>query len=247
MNFESELITTINLLAIRETTRKNYLWVARKYLIPQLGSALPSQLTANEVRQVLACLSPQTGALALAVLKSFYREHANSLQGINPTIGIRAKRLNVKSRPFLTLNELKECDFGRYQTQILFLASHGLRWGEAVVLEESDFKNGRVTINKSIHGQTKSKASIRSVPQISEFRPLPKAAQTLRKVCHANGIHIHSLRSSYAYLLKESGVHVTTAQRLLGHSDPKVTLGIYTKFRDSEIDSAGELIRAFIH
>ena len=34
-------------------------------------------------------------------------------------------------------------------------------------------------------------------------------------------------------------MHVTTAQKLLGHADPGVTLGIYTRFRDEEIDSAG--------
>jgi len=30
----------------------------------------------------------------------------------------------------------------------------------------------------------------------------------------------------------------------MGHSDPKVTLGIYTGFRDEEIQEAGKLIRA---
>ena len=31
---------------------------------------------------------------------------------------------------------------------------------------------------------------------------------------------------------------------LLGHSDPKITLGIYTGFRDEEIQEAGKLIKA---
>jgi integrase len=51
-----------------------------------------------------------------------------------------------------------------------------------------------------------------------------------------------SLRHTYAYLLKTSGVHVTTAQKLMGHADPGVTLGIYTRFRDEEIDNAGAAI-----
>jgi site-specific recombinase XerD len=53
-------------------------------------------------------------------------------------------------------------------------------------------------------------------------------------------------RHSYAYLLKQQGVHVTTAQRLLGHSDPRVTLNIYTQVLDSEIDEAGEILRKAI-
>jgi integrase len=47
-------------------------------------------------------------------------------------------------------------------------------------------------------------------------------------------------------LLKSKGVHVTTAQRLLGHSDPKVTLAIYTQVLDNEIDDTGDMLRAFI-
>jgi integrase len=36
---------------------------------------------------------------------------------------------------------------------------------------------------------------------------------------------------------------VTTAQKLLGHSDVKVTLKVYTQVLDDEIDAAGDLLR----
>jgi integrase len=36
---------------------------------------------------------------------------------------------------------------------------------------------------------------------------------------------------------------VTTAQRLLGHSDPVLTMKIYTGVLDSEIDEAGDVLR----
>ena len=35
---------------------------------------------------------------------------------------------------------------------------------------------------------------------------------------------------------------MTTAQKFLGHADAGVTLGIYTRFRDEEIDNAGAAI-----
>jgi hypothetical protein len=63
-----------------------------------------------------------------------------------------------------------------------------------------------------------------------------------RKVLKPYGVDIHSLRHTYAYLLKQQGVHVTTAQRLLGHSDPRVTMGIYTQVLDNEIDDVGLLL-----
>jgi integrase len=100
----------------------------------------------------------------------------------------------------------------------------------------------RVWINKSVHGQTKSKAGIRSVPLVSPFIVFPKSPKTLRKVLKPYGVDIHSLRHTYAYLLKQQGVHVTTAQRLLGHSDPRVTMGIYTQVLDNEIDDVGLLL-----
>ncbi len=58
-----------------------------------------------------------------------------------------------------------------------------------------------------------------------------------------HGIHIHSLRHTYAYILKSQGIHVTTAQKLMGHSDPKITMAIYTRVLDNEIDSAGAVLR----
>ncbi len=58
---------------------------------------------------------------------------------------------------------------------------------------------------------------------------------------------VHSLRKTYAYNLKESGVHVTTAAKLMGHSNPMVTLKIYTQVRDSEIMDSGIKITDFIN
>jgi hypothetical protein len=42
--------------------------------------------------------------------------------------------------------------------------------------------------------------------------------------------------------LKSQGIHVTTAQKLLGHSDPKITLSVYTRVLDTEIDDVGKVI-----
>jgi integrase len=152
----------------------------------------------------------------------------------------------VAPKRFLTWEEIDKKSFGKYTTQVRFLALHGLRWSEAVALTEEDIRDGRIYITKSVHGQTKSKAGVRTVPQVSPFKKFPTTRRPLRKVLQPHGITIHSLRHTYAYLLKSKGVHVTTAQRLLGHSDPKVTLAIYTQVLDNEIDDTGEMLRSFI-
>jgi integrase len=56
-------------------------------------------------------------------------------------------------------------------------------------------------------------------------------------------VTIHSLRKSYAYFLKSNNVHVTTAAKFMGHSNPLVTLKIYTLVLDDEIDQIGDDLR----
>lgn len=67
----------------------------------------------------------------------------------------------------------------------------------------------------------------------------PKSYKPLQKTVNHHGITVHSLRRTYAYLLKTEGIHVTTAQKMLGHSDPMMTLKVYTSVLDDEIDAAG--------
>ena len=62
------------------------------------------------------------------------------------------------------------------------------------------------------------------------------------QTCALPILNIHSLRKSYAYILKSHDVHVTTAQKLLGHASPMVTLAVYTQVLDSEIQETGERI-----
>jgi integrase len=67
------------------------------------------------------------------------------------------------------------------------------------------------------------------------------------QICaNMHGVTVHSFRRSYAYLLKTQKIHVTTAQKLLGHSDPIMTLKVYTSVLDNEIDEAGEILQLFI-
>jgi integrase len=65
----------------------------------------------------------------------------------------------------------------------------------------------------------------------------------IAKALEPYGVTIHSLRKSYAYFLKSNNVHVTTAAKFMGHSNPLVTLKIYTLVLDDEIDQIGEVLR----
>jgi integrase len=66
-----------------------------------------------------------------------------------------------------------------------------------------------------------------------EFQPLLKRAGLANE-----GFTIHSLRHTFATTLAEKGVHPATAQKMLGHSDIRMTLAIYTHATDGMQDAA---------
>jgi integrase len=233
-------------LPIRHKTLQTYKSIYRCHLAKTLKEKSISEVTRSDIQAILKPLPPQTAAMTLTVIKSIYREAiARQLIEQSPATNIRSSQIQVVPRKFLAVEELEDRDLGRYRSQILFLAYHGVRWGEAVALSHSDIRGNRVHVTKSIHGQTKTRSGVRVLPLMSRFETFPRSPKGIRRICHQHGIHIHSLRHTYAYLLKASGVHVTTAQRLLGHADPRVTLGIYTQFRDHEIEDAATMMKEF--
>ena len=233
----------LSTLPISPKTLSTYMSICNLYIFPALGSLHLEYVKRESIQKLIRDLPPQTGATTLSVLRTIYREAIdNGYCENSPAATVRRPRIQVVPRPFIRLDHLLKLELPRFRTEIVFLAMHGLRWGEAVALTSEDIYGGRVHVTKSIHGPVKTNSGIRSVPHVSEFKIFPRTPKALRKELAVHGAHIHSLRHTYAYLLKTSGVHVTTAQKLLGHADPSVTLGIYTRFRDEEIDSAGAAI-----
>ena len=243
MYFENFAMQTMDNLPIRRKTRATYLSMLRLHVFPTLAHREITQIKRIDIQSAIQGLPSQTAAMSLAVMKTIFREAlAQEIIDVSPAHGVSGPKIMVKPRNFMTWEDVSRSDFGKYTEHIRFLALHGLRWSEAVALTCDDIRDNRVWVNKSVHGETKSKAAIRSVPVVSPFKEFPTSPKTLRKVLKPYGVDIHSLRHTYAYLLKQQGVHVTTAQRLLGHSDPRVTMGIYTQVLDSEIDDVGLLL-----
>lgn len=240
----SEWVETLwTVLNVRPKTLQNYKHQYRRYLKDVMGSYELDLVKPVELQQCLLALPPQTSRHCLMLIKTIYRE-AN-LYGhtkANPSIGLKTPQIQLSEKKFLTWDEVNSRSRGRYDEQIRFLALHGLRWSEAVAITESDIRDGFVYVSKSVYGPCKSKSSIRKVPYLGHFSPLPVSYKPMQKCANTHGVTIHSFRRTYAYLLKTQGIHVTTAQRLLGHSDPMMTLKVYTSVLDSEIDDAGELL-----
>jgi integrase len=216
-------------------------------LEPLIGNLDINSIDPAIIQAKLLSLPPQTSRHTLMLAKTIWREAENYGVVSGSILGrLKTPPIQIAPKKFLTWDEVNSVDWGRYNNQFRFLALHGLRWSEAAALSAEDIHDGFVWINKSIYGQCKSGSSVRKVPYLGYFKQFPKSYKPLQRTANLQGITVHSLRKTYAYLLKSQGVHVTTAQRLLGHSDPILTLKVYTGVLDSEIDDVGALLRSCV-
>jgi integrase len=216
-------------------------------LDPIIGQSSLDHVDLVALQRKLVELPPQTSRHTLMVLRVLWREAIKYGETNANIVGnLRAPTIQFKEKKFLTWEEVNALDWGRYNNQIRFLALHGLRWSEAAAIRDDDIHDGFVWVSKSVYGEVKSKTSIRKVPYLGYWEALPKSYKPVRLAANKHGVTVHSFRRTYAYLLKTQGIHVTTAQRLLGHSDPMMTLKIYTSVLDNEVEDAGNLLRLSI-
>ena len=243
-----EWIETVwTVLNVREKTLKDYKHLYKSHLKPVIGLLEIDSVSSKDLQVKLLSLPPQTARHTLMLAKTIWREAENyGVTTHNPLTKLRTAPIQITPKKFLTWEEVDILDWGRYNNQIRFLALHGLRWSEAAALTFGDIKDGSVLVSRSVYGACKSKSSVRRVPYLGYFEQFPKSYKPLQKCANLHGVTVHSFRRSYAYLLKTQKIHVTTAQKLLGHSDPIMTLKVYTSVLDNEIDEAGEVLQMFI-
>lgn len=239
--------TVWQVIGVRKKTIQDYRNLYRRHLRPVIGHCDINEIDIFNLQQKLLALPPQTGRHCLMLLKTIAREaHLYKVSETNFAQRLKSRPIQVTPKKFLTWDEVNSRDWGRYNNQIRFLALHGLRWSEAVVLTSDDIRDGNVLVNRSKFGDCKSKSSVRRIPYLGHFEPLPRSYKPMQLCANKHGVTVHSFRRTYAYLLKTQGIHVTTAQKLLGHSDPMMTLRVYTSVLDSEIDDAGDKLFKFV-
>jgi integrase len=230
-------------LEVTNKTLYNYEGGYRRYVSPYIGNKQIQDVTTSDLRECLIRLPGQSRYQTHMMLRTIFREAL--IEGLverNPMDSLKTPRVTPKPGRFLTWEELEKIDFGLFTNRIRFLALHGLRYGEAAALRHEDIYDGLVHISRSIHGSTKSRAGVRTVPYLGYFESFPKKQCKLGNKLRPYGVTVHSLRKTYAYSLKSSNVHVTTAAKLLGHANPMVTLKIYTGVRDDEIAASRDLL-----
>ena len=240
-SFTEQLWPKLNLAP---RTIENYRGAYQRYVSTILGQYELATITKPMIISVLDSLPPQTQFQTLMALRNIFKAaHDRELISENISQSIKAPRIRVLPKKFLTWHQLCQLDLGRQTNRIKFLALHGLRWSEACALDERDIVDGQVRISKSSNGATKTVNSERFVPYLGYFEKFPATQKSIARALRAHGVTVHSLRKTYAYSLKSADVHVTTAAKLMGHSNPMVTLRIYTAVLDEEIEKSGEALR----
>ena len=232
---------------LRQKTINDYKSEYRRNINLELGKRKIQSIGKTEISNLLIGLPPQTSYKTLMVLRSIFNYALQrGFISENPALNVKSPRIVVKPQKFLTWEELSVIDFGTQTKRIRFLALHGLRFGEAAALTINDIIDGRIYVNRSKWGETKTPSGVRSVPLLSEYVPFPKYQGAIAKALKPYGVTVHSLRKTYAYTLKSSNIHVTTASKLMGHSNPMVTLKVYTQVLDDEIDKSGVAIAEYL-
>ena len=234
-------------LPVTKKTISNYKGAYNRNVSPKLGMRDLAEISKKDFLDIFAPLAAPNYFQTLMATRVIYREALNrEIVSVSPVATITAPKSRPKAQKFLTWEEVSLTNFGKFDSHIKFLALHGLRWGEAVALRESDIYDEKVHINKSMYGPTKTPSGVREVPYFGYFAQFPKTRVGIARELSKCGVTIHSLRKTYAYLLKINDVHVTTAAKFLGHSDPMLTLKIYTIVRDDEIEETGKKLRTVL-
>lgn len=223
-----------------------------------------------QVQQFINGLDAPCDKKTLALLSSLLTYAVDyGLIERNPCIRIRTKRYIKPARPWLPFNMLGHYGNSRdpyaYDGHIRFMATTGLRLGEAFALTPADIEQamatGWLTINKSQSigaplDVTKS-SKARRVPYVdyghAVLSNMPSGARSTgrgnvfsksRQFTECMGDHdLHSLRYTYAHTLASKGVHPSVAQRLLGHSTISLTMDLYTQVADDDLAHVALLLR----
>ncbi|MCV7757021.1 tyrosine-type recombinase/integrase [Pluralibacter gergoviae] len=205
-------------------------------------------------------VSPRTVNLELAYFRAMFNElkRLDSWTFPNPLENVREFKIDEAELSWLTVEEVKhllaECDKSKaadLTTIVKICLATGARWGEAESLTGKQISPGKITYIK-----TKGKKN-RSVPISDDLYDILPKVRTSKQVftgCYSafrgavkragidlpDGQLSHVLRHTFASHFMMRGGNILVLQRILGHTDIKVTMR-YAHFAPDHLTEAVEL------
>lgn len=202
-------------------------------------------------------VTPRTVNLELAYFRAMFNElkRLGDWNAPNPLENIREFKIDEAELAWLTVDEVEklliECERSKatdLTTVVKICLATGARWGEAESLTGNQISPGKITYIK-----TKGKKN-RSVPISDELYALLPKVRTSKPVftrCYSAfrgaikraGIELpdgqlsHVLRHTFASHFMMRGGNILVLQRILGHTDIKVTMR-YAHFAPDHLSEA---------
>lgn len=206
-----------------------------------LGNPVASNLTANDFSHYrslrLQKVKPKTINNEQVYLSSVFNE-LNRFKEINyrnPILGVRQIKIPERELAYLENKDINKLfdklklHQATYQVSLLCLTC-GLRWGEAKNLKHKDIKNGKINLSNTKSGKNRYIPIRKELASQLKY-PLTEANSRFfakcfkeAKIKKAAGQNTHILRHTFASHFIMNGGDILTLQKILGHSDLRMTM-----------------------
>jgi integrase len=204
-------------------------------------------------------VSPRTMNLELAFLRAMFNEleRLGEWKGENPLKNVRPFRTEEMEMSWLTQDQiatlLAECKRHRHpdlETVVRVCLSTGARWSEAEKLRNSQLAEYKITYTNTKGRKNRtvpiSKDLYDSLPHDKNGRLFTNCYSAFRSSLERTGIELpagqltHVLRHTFASHFMINGGNILVLQRVLGHTDIKMTMR-YAHFSPDHLEDAVKL------
>ncbi len=202
-------------------------------------------------------VTPRTVNFELAYFRALFKELKRLDDWIvpNPLENVREFKISESEMAYLTIEEIRalltECENSRSKdlaTLVKICLATGARWSEAEGLKGNQIRTGQI-----IYVKTKGKKN-QAVPITEKLQTelsSSRKAQLLFKPCYSAFRKVmqlvvietlarqvtHILRHTFAYHFMMNGGNILVLQRILGHTDIKITMR-YSHFAPDHLSEA---------
>lgn len=206
----------------------------------------------NRVKEV----SPRTPNLELAYFRTVFNELNRLVEwkGENPLKNMRPFRTEEMEMAWLThdqivqlLGECKRHDYADLETVVRIFLATGARWSEVESLRKSQLAKYKITYTNMKGRKNRtvpiSKELYESLLDDKKGRLFSDCYGAFRSALERTGIELpagqltHVLRHTFASHFMMNGGNIIVLQRVLGHTDIKVTMR-YAHFAPDHLEDA---------
>lgn len=270
-------------LHLKPQTEAHYRSLLRSRILPAFGDSRLDSITRLQVQQWVSQMAGEVSAkrttAAYRLLRQMLSEAVKHDYLIrNPADDIRLPRVERRDLEPLSIDQLKAVarHCGRYESLVLWLGIMGTRWSETIALTPAQFRDGMVTIDRSLsevsgkfHATSTKTWEVRRLPVPSELlKSLDFSTPFIFTTTYGNPvrsghfrdnvfnpaldkagvgrIRIHDLRHCAASNLINQGANIKVVQEWLGHSSVQITLDTYTHLFKTDLEEISSKLNTLI-